>query len=138
MEEEALDFSSFPPEEEEEDFLGLSRPLEGEPGGENDSLVEEEVADDDEPFAFPSSLAGFSFFGEGFFGDFVALCVVSRVLEPAWSPPSPYLPWRQQNHHPRSGMTPSTAPPHCRDAGMTALGKSAQTTSDWALSLIHI
>ena len=90
MEEEALDFSSFPPEEEEEDFLGLSRPLEGEPGGENDSLVEEEVADDDEPFAFPSSLAGFSFFGD-FFASVRGFTGSGDCLEP----PSHYLPWRQ-------------------------------------------
>ena len=72
LDEEALDFSPFPPEEEEEDVFGLSRPLEGEPGGDDDFLLEEEVVDDEEPFAFPSSFVGLSFFGEGFLGDFLA------------------------------------------------------------------
>ena len=72
LDEEALDFSPFPPEEEEEDVFGLSRPLEGEPGGEDDFLLEEEVDVDDEPFVFPSSFVGLSFFGEGFLGNFFA------------------------------------------------------------------
>ena len=36
------------------------------------------------------------------------------------------------DHHPRSGLAPRAAPRHCRDAGTTALGKSALPTSDRA------
>ena len=66
-----FDRFSFPSEEEGECLLDLSFPLEGEPGGEDDFLVVEEVVFVEEPFAFPSSFSSF-LSGEGFLGDLFA------------------------------------------------------------------
>ena len=68
---EVFYLSSFPSEEEGEYLLDLSLPLEGEPGGEDDFLLAEEVVFTDEPFAFPSSFGSF-LTGEDYLGDLLA------------------------------------------------------------------
>ena len=69
MDEEAVDFSSLPLEEEDVEFLGLSRPLEGEPEGEDVFLVVDEDLEEDDRLEAESSFDGSSFGGKVFFGE---------------------------------------------------------------------
>ena len=135
-EEEEEVFSSFLPPEEEEDFWCF--PLEGEPGGESCFLFwEEEEEEEEDVFSFDSFGGVFDLGGEDFLGDRLESFVVGGedffgdafftgssifVVPPVPSPRTSGA----GSHPPRHGVPPRNVSPEYRDAGVTALGKSAQ------------